>query len=73
MSVLIMENKLVTKDSISVINETKYKIDIEELLNEPLKIKVDKKGPQILIYHTHTDESFIKSLSDLKKKYRYKK
>lgn len=61
------DNKLVTKDSISVMNETKYKIDIEELLNEPLKIKVDKKGPQILIYHTHTTESFIKSLDDLKK------
>ncbi|TYQ12903.1 UNVERIFIED_CONTAM: stage II sporulation protein P [Acetivibrio alkalicellulosi] len=46
-------------------NETNYRVNIEELMKEPLKISSDKKGPQVLIYHTHTTESFIKDLSQL--------
>lgn len=50
---------------ITVQNETRYKVNIDELLKEPLKIKFDKKGPKVLIYHTHTTESYLKNLSDL--------
>jgi len=57
-----------TSGKIEIQNETKYKIDIEALLKEPLKIKFDKKGPKILIYHTHTTEAYLKNLADLGKK-----
>lgn len=53
---------------ITIQNETKYKINIDDLLKEPLKIKFDKKGPKVLIYHTHTTESYLKNLDDLYKK-----
>lgn len=53
---------------IEIQNETKYKIDIQALLKEPLKIKFDKKGPKILVYHTHTTEAYLKNIADLGKK-----
>ncbi|MCX7748556.1 MAG: stage II sporulation protein P [Clostridia bacterium] len=60
------ESNQVTSGKIKISNETKYKIIISELLKEPLKLKFDKrKGPKILIYHTHTTESYIKSTDDL--------
>lgn len=51
--------------SIAISNETKYKINIDELLRQPLKISLDKKGPKILIYHTHTTESYLKNSSQI--------
>lgn len=48
-------------------HEIEREIDIEKLLNEPLNINFDKKGPKVLIYHTHTTEGFIKDLSELDK------
>ncbi len=55
---------VVTSGKINIINQTKYTIDVNKLLAEPLKLP-NKKGPQILIYHTHTTESFLKNLEQL--------
>lgn len=52
---------------ISIYNETKLKINIDELLNEPLKFTFDKKKNKILIYHTHTTESYLRNIKDLNK------
>lgn len=60
-------NPVVTSGKINIKNETKYVIDINKLLKEPLKLKADKTGPKIFIYHTHTTESFLKSIDELKK------
>jgi len=54
--------------AISFINETEYEIDVEKLLYEPLNLNFDKKGPKVLIYHTHTTEAYINNISDLNKK-----
>lgn len=53
--------------SIKVTNETNYKIDVDELVNEPLKKKFDENS-EVLIYHTHTNESYISNLSELNNK-----
>jgi stage II sporulation protein P len=50
--------KITTDSNVSITNQTKYKIDIKKLLEEPLGIKLDKKGPKVLIYHTHTSECY---------------
>lgn len=57
-------NAVVSSGKINIVNQTKYNIDINKLLNEPLKLS-NKKGPQILVYHTHTTESFLKSIDEL--------
>jgi stage II sporulation protein P len=66
------ENKengeVVSHNKIVVQNYTNFKIDIEKLLNEPLNIKFDKKGPKVLVYHTHTSESYVPKQSDVGKK-----
>ncbi len=61
-------NPVVSSGKIKVINQTKYSIDINKFLTEPLKLKANKTGPQILVYHTHTTESFLKSIAELNKK-----
>jgi stage II sporulation protein P len=56
---------------IALQNQTDFKItseDIKEMLKEPLNIKFDRKGPEVLIYHTHTSESYLRKLADLNKK-----
>ncbi|MCX7710430.1 MAG: stage II sporulation protein P [Clostridia bacterium] len=57
----IKEGDIIKDDvrNITINNETKYKINIDDLLKQPLKLKSDKKGPKVLIYHTHTTESFL--------------
>lgn len=58
-------------NEIALSNETKFKIsenDIDELLKAPLRLKPEKKGPEVLIIHTHTTESYLSSLNDLNKK-----
>lgn len=40
---------------------TEKLFDADELLGKDMKIKQDNKKPQILIYHTHSQESFIDS------------
>ncbi|RXE57869.1 stage II sporulation protein P [Acetivibrio mesophilus] len=58
----------VTAEKIAInSHDIDYEIDIDKLLNEPLNINFDKKGPKVLIYHTHTTEGFIKELSELDK------
>lgn len=43
--------------NIEIMNQTDYKVDIESLLKKDLKIFNGEK-PSILIYHTHTTESY---------------
>lgn len=41
-------------------NNTGLDIDFDDLLNAELSFKISKKNsPQVLIYHTHTSESFL--------------
>jgi len=59
------------RKKIVIKNESKQKVDdglIEKLLKEDLNFKFDKKAPQILIYHTHTSEGYLRKLEDLDKK-----
>lgn len=44
-------------------NETKYKIDIDKLKSEPLKFNLKKKDTEVIIYHTHTTETYSKDES----------
>ncbi len=60
-------NPIVSSGKINIKNETGFTIDIKKLLNEPLKLAPDKKGPKILIYHTHTTECFLKSADEIGK------
>lgn len=65
------EENTISHGKIALQNETKYRIDsaeIARLLKEPLKFKFDRKGPKVLIYHTHTTESYVRNLAELKKK-----
>lgn len=65
----IEEIKMTTQDikglssvgNIFVKNNTTYEIDPEKLLNEKLGFNFKQKGPQILIIHTHTSESYASS------------
>ncbi|QNU65567.1 stage II sporulation protein P [Ruminiclostridium herbifermentans] len=57
-------DSVVTSGKVNIINQTNYKIDVNKLLAEPLNLP-NKKGPQILIYHTHTTESYLKNLEQL--------
>lgn len=41
-------------------NETKYKIDVDKLKNEDLKFGLKKKNTEVIIYHTHTTETYSK-------------
>lgn len=62
------DSDLVASDEILIRNFTKHPIDINELLKKPLNIEFAKKGPKVLIYHTHTSESYVLKESDLGKK-----
>ena len=52
---------------VTVRNGTKKDIDISEIVKTPFysKFQDASDGPQILIYHTHTTECYIKDLSEL--------
>ncbi len=41
-------------------NETKYKIDIDKLKSEPIKFNLKKNDTEVIIYHTHTTETYSK-------------
>lgn len=67
------ERKLTDDDAVSfgkiaVNNETKLKIDVNSIMKDPLKLDFKKKGPQVLIFHTHTTESYLKDTSQIDKK-----
>jgi stage II sporulation protein P len=55
-------------EKIAIRNNSKFKIDVAKLLKEPLKIDMSKKGPKVLVYHTHTSESYVLKEADLGKK-----
>lgn len=57
--------KVESNGKIAIRNETKNKVDISGLMKEPLKFKFDKKKDKVLIYHTHTTESYIQKISQL--------
>jgi stage II sporulation protein P len=61
------EGGVVSYKNISIQNQTKYKIDINKLMSEPLNIKFAKSGPEVLIYHTHTTESYLTDISQINK------
>ena len=65
------KDNTVSSGRILISNETGFKIDnnlIEKLINEPLKFKFDKRGREVLVYHTHTTESYIDSIKYLNRK-----
>lgn len=41
-------------------NETNFSIDVDVLSSEQLNFKLSPKGPSVLIFHTHTTESYSK-------------
>ncbi|MBO5060330.1 MAG: stage II sporulation protein P [Clostridia bacterium] len=43
---------------LKVSNSTSYQVNPLDFLNKPLAFSVDNSGPQVLIMHTHTTESF---------------
>ncbi len=63
----LTDDDAVSYGKIAINNETKLNINIEEIMKEPLKLDFSKKGPEVLIYHTHTTESFLKDISQLGK------
>lgn len=62
------KTETVEQEKIAIKNNTKFKIDVAKLLKEPLNLDMSKKGPKVLIYHTHTSESYVLKESDLGKK-----
>lgn len=42
----------------TVSNKTNYTVNAEAMAMQDLKFRIDKKGPQVLIVHTHTTESY---------------
>lgn len=62
------DSDLVALEKMVVRNFTKHKIDIAKLLLEPINFNFSKKGPKVLIYHTHTTESYVLKEEDLDKK-----
>lgn len=67
----LTEEKSVSSGKITIQNKSKFKItkeEIDKLLKEPLKFEFDRKGPKILIYHTHTTESYLRNIDQLNKK-----
>lgn len=61
----LAKNQEVNYNDVKIFNETSYKINIKELLNEPLKLRFEEKGPKVLIIHTHTTEGYLKDISQL--------
>lgn len=61
------KNSVISNGKITVMNETKYKININEIIKEPFKINFNKKNSKVLIYHTHTTEGYLKSIDLLYK------
>jgi len=61
------DDDAVSYGNIAINNDTKYKINVEEIMKEPLKLDFSKKGPEVLIYHTHTTESYLRDINKLNK------
>jgi len=64
------DKKSISAGEVTIQNQSNIKIeksDIDAILKEPLNIKFDRKGPKILIYHTHTTEGYVRNASELEK------
>ena len=61
---LSKQNDFLDSGEIKITNETDYDIDIEKLLKEPLSKNITKDD-KILVYHTHTNESYISDITKL--------
>lgn len=61
------EGDIVKHNKIRVANHTSFKINIEQLLKESLNLKFSRKGPKVLIYQTHTTESYVINKKDIGK------
>jgi len=61
------KSDMISNGRITIMNETDYKVDIDQLMSQPLQIQTDRKGPRVLIFHTHTTEGYIKQLEELDK------
>lgn len=61
------DDDAVSYGNIAISNDTKYKIKVEDIMKDPLKLDFSKKGPEILIYHTHTTESYLRDINKLNK------
>ncbi|GKX31142.1 stage II sporulation protein P [Vallitalea longa] len=48
------------------INPTKANFPVEEFLSKDMSINMNEDGPKILIYHTHSQESFVDSVKGKK-------
>lgn len=67
---LYEEPEVLTGNKLIFHNETKFRItdgEIQTLLKANLSLKAKKKGPQVLIVHTHTKEAYLKNLDELNK------
>lgn len=58
------KNEVVVSGGLKITNETDYKIDVQRLMSEPLKYKFDDDS-KVLVYHTHTNESYLSDISDI--------
>ena len=63
---LLKEGKYAKGDIITVKNGSNLNIDMNKILKDPFHYKFNNfEDPQILIYHTHTTECYIKDLSEI--------
>jgi stage II sporulation protein P len=54
-----ISNGVLDGSGITLKNSTDYDIDIDGLLNEPLKLDISESEPSVLIIHTHGSESYM--------------
>lgn len=55
----VLQSEIVKIDKgLKVSNSTAYQVNPQDFINKPLAFSLDSNGPQVLIMHTHTTESF---------------
>jgi len=59
------ERKTSSDGKVHVRDETGSQINVDKILSEPLKMTNRKDGPRVLIYHTHTTESYVPTLEQI--------
>ncbi|MGE5473577.1 MAG: stage II sporulation protein P [Ignavibacteriales bacterium] len=69
-SKIYSKTTLVKAGGILIRNHTKYKIDINKMLSEPLKFKTSQKGTSAIILHTHTTEAYMSNSKNAANGYR---
>lgn len=50
-----------TSAGVKIKNSTDYEIDVDTLINQDLKFRISDSEPSVLIIHTHTSESYLKT------------